>query len=426
MKRIYKAAAGVALPLSLVAALAAGAPAMAAKPTPSGSTTTLSSTAVVAAPSLSLAVTSAVAGAQTSVSTTVTASGFPNRTNGTISSGTETKYLKTSSTGGASSTLVIPTVTAGPVTVTAKFGSVTKTTTFTVSPAPVTEAPPSINHTLRFGVTTPNTSAAELDAVKAVTGEAPSIITFYQDWKQPVPVTQMTAIKNRGAVPVVGWEPWQWGVTDQSAYSLDNITAGNHDAYINQWAQGLKSYGNPVMLRFGHEMNGDWYPWAEGVNGNESGDYVAAYKHVHDIFKANGVTNVQWVWNPNTPYWGSTAIAGLYPGDAYVDIVALDGYNWGTTQSWGSVWQSPSELFGAGLTELRAVAPGKEIIIAETASAEVGGNKAAWNAELISYLDAQPDVTGVVWFNHNKEVDWRIDSSSASATSFATGLANRE
>jgi beta-mannanase len=284
----------------------------------------------------------------------------------------------------------------------------------------------SVEHQLRFGVTTQNNSAAELDAVTSLTGEAPSIITFYQDWKQPVPVDQLTAIKNRGATPSVTWEPWQWGATDQSAYSLDNITAGNHDAYITQWAQGLKSYGSPVMLRFSHEMNGDWYPWAEGVNGNESGDYVAAWKHVHDIFAANGVTNVEWVWNPNVPYTGSTDMASLYPGAEYVDTVALDGYNWGTSQSWGSTWQSPSELFGEGLTQLRVIAPGKEILIAETASAEVGGDKAAWNAQLISYLDAQSDVTGFVWFDHNKEVDWRIASTTTSSDSFAAALNIRE
>ena len=123
-------------------------------------------------------------------------------------------------------------------------------------------------------------------------------------------------------------------------------------------------------------------------------------------------------------YWGSTPLTGLYPGAAYVDVVALDGYNWGTSQSW-SAWTSPSALFGQGLTALRSLAPGKPIIVSETASAEAGGSKATWNTDLVSYLAAQPDVTGFVWFHHNKEVDWRINSSTTSANALRTALAAR-
>ncbi len=54
------------------------------------------------------------------------------------------------------------------------------------------------------------------------------------------------------------------------------------------------------------------------MNGNQAGDYVAAWQHVHDGVAATGATNVQWVWSPNVPYWGSTGLAGLYPGTAYL------------------------------------------------------------------------------------------------------------
>ena len=83
------------------------------------------------------------------------------------------------------------------------------------------------------------------------------------------------------------------------------------------------------------------------------------------------------------------------------------------------------DLFGPGLAELRRLAPGKQVLIAETSSAEQGGSKADWNTGLISYLAAQPDVTAVVWFNFNKETDWRINSSASSATALAAALAAR-
>ena len=90
------------------------------------------------------------------------------------------------------------------------------------------------------------------------------------------------------------------------------------------------------MLRYGHEMNGSWYPRADGVNGNAPGDFAAAWRHVHDVVTAAGATNPSWVWSPNIPYTGSTPLDGLYPGAVYVDAVALDGYNWGTSAGWST------------------------------------------------------------------------------------------
>jgi len=117
-------------------------------------------------------------------------------------------------------------------------------------------------------------------------------------------------------------------------------------------------------------------------------------------------------------------LAGLYPGAGYVDVVALVGYNWGTSASW-SAWTTPDALFGPGLTQLRSITPGKPIVIAETASAEAGGSKPDWIRDLVSYLDAQPDVTGFIWFQQVKETDWRFNSSAASAAAFSAALAAR-
>ncbi len=304
------------------------------------------------------------------------------------------------------------------------------TPTATPSPTPTptpTPSEPTVDAPLRFGVSTPQGPlvASEIAAVAATVGEQPSIELWYEDFRQPLSAAKLAAVDARGATPLITWEPWAWGGgATQTAYRSSRITAGAHDAQIRQWGQALAAWGKPVLLRYGHEMNGDWYPWADGVNGNKPGDYAAAWRHVHTLVTAQGATNVRWVWSPNVPYPGSTPLTQLYPGDAYVDVVALDGYNWGSSQSWSS-WQSPDTLFGQGLAELRAIAPGTEIIIAETASAEQGGSKADWNTRLIAYLDAQPDVSAVVWFDHQKEADWRISSSAASASALAAALAAR-
>jgi hypothetical protein len=357
---------------------------------------------------------------------TVSGTGFKVSTSGTVIAGSATFAFRTASTGAFSTAITIPAAATGKLTITAKTSSVQASSVFTVTP-PAQALPPVSTARLRFGVATPNgpLASAELDEVAVLAGESPSSVLFYKDFLQAPPITEMNATRARGAVPLVTWEPWAWGGgLEQPAYSLDRIAAGDFDARIIQWGQALAGWGYPVQLRFAHEMNGNWYPWAEGVNGNEAGDYVRAWRHVHDVVASTGASNVSWAWSPNVPYWGSTDLAGLFPGAGYVDIVALDGYNWGTSASW-SGWIPPQDLFAPGIAELRTIAPGLPILIAETASSEAGGSKAAWNTDLVSYLAAQPDVMGFVWFHMQKEADWRINSSDASAAAFKSALAAR-
>ena len=386
-----------------------------------------------AAASASIALSPEAGPAGTSV--TVTGTGFPKKSSGTITAGTNAVAISISASGYFQAVVVIPETSQATVPVQAVAGTAKATVAFTVTasagpaarrgrPAP---APVISSASLRFGVGTPGgpTASAELDAVASLAGEAPSIVLSYKDFNQAPPIAELNAVRGRGATTLLTWEPWVWGGgTEQPAYALKRIIAGDHDAYLRQWGEALAAWGHPVMLRFGHEMNGNWYPWAEGINGNQAGDYAAAWRHVHSVLASTGSTNITWVWNPNVPYWGSTALEGLYPGSAYVDAVALDGYNWGTSASW-STWLSPSQLFGEGLARLRQIAPGKPILIAETASAEAGGSKADWNTALISYLSAQSDVTAMIWFHFSKEADWRINSSASSAQALSAALAAR-
>lgn len=372
--------------------------------------------------------------------TVVTGSGFPKKASGAVTAGSTSAPFTTTTTGAFTARIVVPSGTAATLTVTARAAGRTASAPFTVTAggastsagpgsttSPSTAAPAISTARLRFGLTTPGGAAAnaELDRTALLAGESPSLVLSYQDFGQAPPIAELDSVAARGATSIITWEPWRWGGgVDQPAYSNARILAGDHDAYLRQWGAALAAWGRPVLLRYAHEMNGDWYPWAEGVNGNAPGSSAAAWRHVHDVVESQGATNVSWVWSPNVPYSGSTDLEGLFPGTARVDVVALDGYNWGTAASW-STWTTPSALFGPGLAQVRALAPGAPVLIAETASAEAGGSKAEWNSALISYLSAQSDVTGVVWFDHDKEVDWRIGSSSSSAEAFAAALAQR-
>ena len=269
------------------------------------------------------------------------------------------------------------------------------------------------------------TELSEALSVQDRTGADLDQMTFYSAWSKggDFPAADASRIAAAGAVPELTWEPWDpAGGLDQPAYSLDRITAGAHDAYLKRWATQVRSWGKPLVIRFAHEMNGDWYPWAEGVNGNGSGDHAAAWRHVVDVFRRAKATNVTWSWSANVPYPGSTPLAALYPGDAYVGRVGLDGYNWGTTQSW-STWQSFADVFAPGVAELQAIST-RPIHVTETAAPEgAGGDKAAWIAAMWAWLDAHPEVRGITWFSLLKEADWRIDSSEASLAAWGAGAA---
>lgn len=263
---------------------------------------------------------------------------------------------------------------------------------------------------------------SRIDAYTALVGTAPNVVHWYQSWARfaDFPQASADAVLAHSAMPMLTWEPWDTSMgVAQPAYALRAIIAGDHDAYIHRWALAAAAWGHTLYLRFAHEMNGNWYPWCIGVNGNSAAEYVAAWRHVVDIFRADGATNVRWVWCPNVEYTGSTPFSDVYPGDAYTDWIALDGYNQGTSRP-GTRWRTFREVFVASHDALALLSP-HPMMIAETSSAEEGGDKAAWirTAFLTELPAVLPRVRAVVWFDENKLSDWRVNSSATSLAAFS-------
>lgn len=260
-------------------------------------------------------------------------------------------------------------------------------------------------------------------------GKEPAMVLWYQSWG-PNSDGKFCAscaenLSDRGYTQVLTWMSKDYTrqpERDQPEYSNKTIIEGDHDAYIREYARSVANWGKPIMIRFNHEMNGDWYPWGADVNGNKPGEYVAAWKHVHDIFQQEGATNVKWVWSPNVKapvYNDTTPFSEYYPGDAYVDWIALDGYNFGTSYSWAR-WYSLAEVFGPSYKEITALTS-KPLMIAEMGSSEAGGNKAAWirNGLLNAIPQQFPRVKAVIYFNQDEGgVPWRLNSSSESLGAF--------
>lgn len=269
-----------------------------------------------------------------------------------------------------------------------------------------------------------------LDEYVRQVGKEPAVVMWYHDWVHGgFYATGMNEIVNRGAMPLVTWEPWDYtGGLIQPDFTLRRIANGAHDDYVRQYARSAAAWCRPFYLRFGHEMNGDWYPWGARVNGNSPADYVAAWRHLYDIFQQEGATNVRWVWSPNYDYPGLTPLDRLYPGDAYVDWVAMDGYNQGTAapqsgaqHAAGRGWQSVDDIF-ASTYKILTVLTNKPIMIAETGSAEAGGDKAAWLTQGFTHDIPEhfPRVRAVVYFNQNDtaSADWRLTTSPAALAAY--------
>ncbi len=269
-------------------------------------------------------------------------------------------------------------------------------------------------------------------ASEAPLGRKVDILSFYEAWgngRRP-DVAGIESCLRQGFVPMVTWEPWRLGTSktnrrpeDQREYSLEALVSGRYDEYVREWASDLTHLSSPIFLRPMHEMNGNWYPWCGKVNGNKPQDYVAAWRYIRSIFRETGSDSVVWVWSPyaeSVPDVSDNLPERYFPGAEDVDWLALDGYNWGVSREW-SQWRTFEEIFGEGYARLSRLDPGKLLMIAETGCAEEGGNKALWIQGAADALRNRfTAVKALVWFNVNKECDWRIESSQESLTAFRT------
>jgi hypothetical protein len=242
-------------------------------------------------------------------------------------------------------------------------------------------------------------------------------------WNQRFDKVPLDLSRERSAIPLMDM--------DADGVTLSTLNSGAKDASIAQWAKEAAEYKKPFFLRWQWEMN-----LPTGQLGSEAKAnpelFKAVWRRFHNIAVKAGATNITWVWCPNVSFPGSTPLASLYPGNAYVDWTCMDGYNHGTkTPNWG--WVSFASLFSptyAQLTSAGFEGRDKPIMIGETGSTEVGGSKANWIADALGTTlpRAFPKIRAVVWFNWNivhpdgVRWDWPIESSLAATRSFANAI----
>ncbi|WP_285115210.1 glycosyl hydrolase [Leifsonia sp. fls2-241-R2A-40a] len=292
---------------------------------------------------------------------------------------------------------------------------------------------------------------ATFDATSAKVGVSPNMVGYFSGWDENFRANAVTRSWQQGRLPLLTWESRPIGdannVVNSPEYSLPKIIDGKFDTYLHQYAKDIVATGLPLAIRLDHEMNGNWYPWSESdgnggtINGNNPGDYVKMWQHVHDIFQQEGANDlVIWDWSPNivnklSPSLRSEEyLRSLYPGDAYVDWVGLSGY---LRPPYRADQQYTFDYtFKTSLDMLRSIAK-KPILLSEVGASEIGGHKATWVSSFFESLGRpeNSDIIGFSWFNlaitsyvqgERATNDWRIDSRSDSLSAFIAGLTRPE
>lgn len=266
----------------------------------------------------------------------------------------------------------------------------------TLSPAQSADPPGSMRYLGLYERGLP-VSYANVTAFTRATGVTPNVLTYYSPWLEPFQTQFAARAASGGAMPLVQINPF--GV------SLTAIASGQYDSYLSTYADAVRSYRKPVILSFGHEMNGYWYPWG-GTHSSPTA-FVAAWRHIVGLFRALGVRNVIWLWTVNIveTQGGIRSPGPWWPGSSYVNWIGIDGYYYKPSLTF-------APLFGPTIAAVRELT-GKPILIAETGVAPLAGQPAKI-ADLFAGIQ-QYGLLGFVWFDAAAGGNWRLSSPGAIA-----------
>ncbi len=232
-------------------------------------------------------------------------------------------------------------------------------------------------------------SYAGVTSFTSATGASPDLVSYYSGWYVPFPVKFADTVAANGAVPLVQMDP------DNKNISVTGIASGRYDGYLSAYAEAVRAYHHPVILSFGHEMNGTWYRWAYGQT--SPAEFIAAWRHIVTLFRALGAQNVTWLWTVNIINNTKTGQipnpAPWWPGSQYVNWVGIDGYYLKPN------WQF-APLFGPTIGAVRQFT-NDPILIAETGATPASGQPAKIS-DLFDGIRAY-GLLGFVYFDNTNE-----------------------
>jgi hypothetical protein len=266
-------------------------------------------------------------------------------------------------------------------------------------PLPTHLPPASASYLGVYAEGVPN-SYSQVTAFTNDTGAKPDVIMYYSGWFVPFPVHFAATVARNGAVPLIQMNP--------DDVSVAAIASGRYDGYLSSYAEAIRAYKHPVIVGFGHEMNGNWSSW--GYRHTSPKAFVAAWRHIVNIFRTLGARNVTWLWTVNIINDSRSGkvddnLSRWWPGNSYVTWVGIDGYYLKPS------WQF-APLFGPTITAVRTLTSAP-ILIAETGAIQTADQPAKINnlfAGIRSY-----GLLGFVWFNTTNSIGQPFGINSAAA-----------
>jgi len=277
--------------------------------------------------------------------------------------------------------------------------------------------------------------ARGLDALEKKLEAKVEIVSGFVDWEYVFGGPRDLALTKGGARSLLySWEPHCAPAArpgePERCVTFESVARGDHDDYLHAIAASMRKFPHTIYVRPWGEMNAEWSPWQPGSGRPRAGthaQFVAAWRHVRDLFEREQVDNLKLVFNPDASDWEtSTRIPEIWPGSEYVDVLGIDGYNWGKGVPGGpGTWREFEEIFADMYAILTALHPTAPVWICEVGSKEPtksdgsqarpaprdpAHSKGAWLTRMMSSR-AFPRVTALVHFNVNKERDFRLESS---------------
>ena len=254
------------------------------------------------------------------------------------------------------------------------------------------------------GIAVNNDIGQHVSDFQHMTGAHIRVVEFYNPFPGPFQDSEAMQATKLGALPLIQLNPRK--------ITMAGVVAGKYDAEIRSYARTVRAFGCHVVLSFGHEMNRWWYPW--GLPWTKPSVFIAAWRHFHDIFRAEGAFNVIWSWDPSHQYTefkpgkAASPASDWYPGDRYVDWVGLDGYL--------NPRQNFKEVFTHQLASIASVAGSKPVYLAETGVAP--------NIHEIRQIDDlfaginHHHIAGLIWFDQNAKQRWELQGRRAAVAEY--------
>ena len=231
------------------------------------------------------------------------------------------------------------------------------------------------------------------------------VVLSYIHFRTPFPAEFMQKAYEDGRIVELTYQVTNYNNEDLFGHTpMLDIYRGRNDEEIRAFARGAKEFGHPFLFRLNNEMNSDWTSYSGIINLSDPQIYIDVWRRFYDIFQEEGVGNAIWVFNPNDrnyPPCDWNHCTNYYPGNDYVQMLGITGYNTGTYygERFDERWREFNEIY----REIEHIYTPffKEFpwIITEFASSSIGGDKAGWINRMFRALPNFPQIKIAVWFS---------------------------